>query len=96
MDRVTGNPADGGAIGNAFVHCRAFETSLAAQHSNLFIQNIDWSSANGNLQAQCGCINLTVQRHSSIAVPGVANTYSVLNCDVAGASTASRSTRPAL
>jgi hypothetical protein len=74
-----GNTSGGEGIVDVFVPCRAFEAALTAQHSQLCLDNTGWSSANGNVQAQYGCSNAAVQRYAFISVPGVANTYTVVN-----------------
>lgn len=90
----TGTTANGEGVVDVFVPCRAFETQLIAQHSGLCLDNVDWSSANGNPQAQYGCSTAAVQKYTFLRVPGLADTYTVVNrhsgkcLDVAGVSNA--------
>ncbi|OOB92048.1 hypothetical protein B0T42_02145 [Rathayibacter sp. VKM Ac-2630] len=88
-----GTASNGEGVIDVFVPCRAFETTLIAQHSGLCLDNANWSSADGNLQAQYGCGTAAVQRFAFIRVPGVVNTYTIVNrhsgkcLDIGGAST---------
>lgn len=64
---------------DVFVPCRAFESALTAQHSQMCLDNLGWSSADGNPQVQYKCSNSAVQRFAFVAVPGVADTYQIIN-----------------
>jgi hypothetical protein len=91
-----GKASNGEGIVDVFLPCRAFETPMVAQHSGLCLDNLDWSSADGNVQGQWTCGNVAVQKYAFIAVPGVTDTYTVVNrhsgkcVDVAGSSLGDR------